>query len=136
MIAFDGLGDSTSESVEDRFLFRLPGSGDVLLERVGGPLGPENSPRLVTDWFDPVGDLVGIDSFKLEMVVPRSVTDSVRWAMVVFRSAIDSVKTEIAVFGPVGGSLGPGVGSFGLAGDSFRLENAFFRLIVNSPGRS
>jgi hypothetical protein len=89
----------------------------------------------VTDWFGPVGDLVRIDSFKLEMELPRSVTDWVRWAMVLFRSATDSVKTEIAVFGTVGGSLGPRVGSFGLAGDSFRLEDAFFGPIVNLPGR-
>jgi hypothetical protein len=89
--------------VEDCFLFRLPGSGDVLLERVDRLLGPDNSSRLVTDWFGPVGDLVRIDSFKLEMELPRSVTDWVRWAMVLFRSATDSVKTEIAVFGTVGG---------------------------------
>ena len=46
----------------------------------------------------------------------------------------DSVKAEIAVFRSVGGSLGPGVGSFGLTGDSFRLDDAFFRTIADSSG--
>jgi hypothetical protein len=50
------------------------------------------------------------------------------------RSVTDSVKAEIAVFRSVGGSLGPGVGSFGLTGDSFRLDDAFFRTIADSSG--